>query len=95
MTEHDFDKIVLDHYDCSDNRLCDNLRDDATLKCIILQFRVEMIAAFVLYLNSGVDADLLEELQSCSDSSVVLRKIAEVSSEYAQRFSSGVDAFVI
>jgi hypothetical protein len=46
-------------------------------------------------LNSGVDADLLEELQSCSDSSVVLRKIAEVSSEYAQRFSSGVDAFVI
>ena len=88
MTEHDFDQIALDHYDCKDNWLCDNLKDDAIMKCTILQFRIEMIAAVALHFNSGADADLLEKLQSGPDHSEMLKAMNDISSEFAQRFSS-------
>ena len=85
MTEHSFDKIALDHYDCKDNWLSLDLKDDAMMKCLILQFRVEMIAAVALHFNSGADADLLQRLQASSDGSEMLKAIAAASSEFAQR----------
>ena len=88
MTEHDFDKIALDHYDNKDNWLCDNLKDDAILKCIILKFCIEITADLAVHFNSGGDAELLEKLKADPDHSLMLQAINEISSEYAVKFRS-------
>ena len=88
MTEHDYDKIAIDHYDDISKRLYENLREDAIFKCVMLNFKVEMIADAAIHFNSGADRELLEKLQAEADHSKVLASIASMSHEFALKFSS-------
>lgn len=87
MTEHDFDKIALEHYDCKENWVNDNLKADAIFKCVILQFRNEMIANAVVHFNAGNDSELLELLRYNSGYSKILKAITIRSNEFAAKYN--------
>ena len=85
-TVDDLRKIAVEHYDNKNNWIYDNPKDDAIMKCIILKFRVEMIANVAVHFNFGGDTDLLKKLQSDTDGFKMLKAITAISSKHASKF---------
>lgn len=85
-TLDDLKKIALEHYDNKNNWIYSDPKDDAIMKCILLKFRVEMIANVAIHFNFGGDLDLLKKLHSDSDHFRALKSITNVSNIYASKF---------